>query len=130
MTARLRRVINHTLRLLNQFDREHLNKENNDVLNALFDYLENEKESENWKMKNRFYGVFNTTQQDSDETKTFKEARNWLKTHLRMGDVGTIYTCEYLDADTYEYKVLQIKEYKNILGKITLTKKEVARVWN
>jgi hypothetical protein len=79
-------------------------------------------------MKNRFYGVFNTTQQDSDETKTFKEARNWLKTHLRMGDVGTIYTCEYLDADTYEYKVLQIKEYKNILGKITLTKKEVARV--
>ena len=47
MTARLRRVINHTLRLLNQFDREHLNKENNDVLNALFDYLENEKESEN-----------------------------------------------------------------------------------
>jgi len=46
MTARLRRVINHILRLLNQFDREHLNKENNEVLDALFNYLENEKENE------------------------------------------------------------------------------------
>ena len=43
MTARLRRVVNHTLRLLNQFDREHLNEENNKVLDALFDYFENEK---------------------------------------------------------------------------------------
>ena len=46
MTARLRRVINHTLRLLNQFDREHLNKENNEILNSLFDYFNNEKENE------------------------------------------------------------------------------------
>ena len=45
-TARLRRVINHTLRLLNQFDREHMNEANNEVLDALFDYFENENEEE------------------------------------------------------------------------------------
>ena len=44
MTARLRRVINHTLRLLNQFDREHMNEANNEVLDALFEYFNDEKE--------------------------------------------------------------------------------------
>jgi len=78
-------------------------------------------------VKNRFYGVFNETQEDSEQVGSFEEAREWLTTHLKMGDVGTIYTCEYLDDNGYEYEVLQTKNYKNILGKLTFVGKE--KLW-
>ena len=45
-TCRERRIIYRTLRLLNQFDREHLSKENDEVLDSLYEYLESEKEYE------------------------------------------------------------------------------------
>jgi len=85
-------------------------------------------------MKNRFYIIAKNIVEDKDEfddseiETSFSDAKNLLKTTLKMGETGTIFTCEYYDADTYEYSVLYKRVYKNILGKITLITKGGARL--
>ena len=77
-------------------------------------------------MSERFYIVAkNTTEgkhkhNDSETTATFREGMDLLKTLLSMGESGTIYTCEYKSENTSMYDVLYFREYKNILGKLTL----------
>ena len=78
-------------------------------------------------MENRFYivakNVYGENKDEFDDSETatsLSDAKDLLNTMLKMGEVGTILTCEYYDADTYEYCVLYKRRYKNILGKMTL----------
>ena len=73
----------------------------------------------------RFYGVFNDSTQDNDDVKTLREAFNRLDSMLKEGQAGSIMTAQYLDHDTYEYEVLNIRYYIKTKGELVKVKEDV-----
>ena len=71
-------------------------------------------------MKNRFYIANNIDTQNlcDCEYHYLVAGKEWLQADLENGQKGEIFTCEYLDDDGYEYKVLYTREYKKVRGKL------------